>query len=58
MSFLLFGFTKAARVHEKKNEWKEALEIYENLKKEYSENDGVQDIEKYITRAKAKIDQY
>jgi len=51
-------YKKAARVYEKKNEWTEALDIYEKLKKEYSENDGVQEIEKYIARAKAKCDQY
>ena len=51
-------YKKAARVYEKKNEWKEALDVYEKLKKEYSENDGVQEIEKYIARAKAKCDQY
>ena len=51
-------YKKAARVYEKKNEWKEALDIYEKLKKDYSENDGTQEIEKFITRAKAKTDQY
>lgn len=51
-------YKKAALVYESKNEPKEALEIYEKLKKDYSENDGVQDIDKYITRAKAKLDQY
>ena len=51
-------YKKAARVYEKKNEWKEALDIYEKLKKDYSENDGIQEIDKFITRAKAKTDQY
>ena len=54
----LWFYKKAARVYEKKNEWKEALDIYEKLKKDYSENDGTQEIEKFITRAKAKTDQY
>jgi predicted negative regulator of RcsB-dependent stress response len=54
----IWFYKKAARVYEKKNEWKEALDIYENLKKDYSENDGIQEIEKFIARAKAKIDQY
>lgn len=54
----IWFYKKAARIYETKNEWKEALDIYENLKKEYREDDGVQEIEKYISRAKAKLDQY
>ena len=54
----VWWYKKAARVHEKKNEWKAALDIYEKLKKDYSENEGVIDIDKYIARAQAKTDTY
>lgn len=49
---------KAARVYEKKNDWKNALEIYQKLKKDYPENEGVIEMDKYITRAKAKLGEY
>jgi predicted negative regulator of RcsB-dependent stress response len=49
---------KAARVYEKKNEWKKALDLYEDIKKNHHEDDGAQEIDKYIARAKAKIGEY
>lgn len=54
----VWWYRKAARVYEKKNEWKEALAIYEKLKKDYPENDFSTEVDKYITRAQAKLDQY
>ncbi len=49
---------KAASVYEKKNEWQAALDIYLDLKKNYKENDVVQEMDKYIGRAKAKLGEY
>ncbi len=49
---------KAALVYEKKNEWQAALDIYLDLKKNFKENSAVQEIDKYIGRAKAKLGEY
>lgn len=49
---------KAALVYEKKNEWQAALDIYLDLKKNYKENDAVQEMDKFIGRAKAKLGEY
>jgi len=54
----VWWYKKAARVYEKKNEWKKALDIYEIIKKQYKDNDGAMDNDKYIERAKAKIGEY
>ncbi len=51
-------YKKAGRIYEKKNEWKKALELYEIIKKEHAEDDGAQEIEKYIERARAKTGEY
>ena len=50
----VWWYRKAARVHEKRDEWKEALDIYNKLKKEYKDAEGNNDIEKFIARAEAK----
>lgn len=55
---IIWWSKKAARIYEKKNEWKQALDIYEDLKKDYKENEGMQDIDKFIARAQAKIGEY
>jgi tetratricopeptide (TPR) repeat protein len=49
---------KVARVYEKKNDYKSALEQYESIKKNYSEDEAAADIDKYIAKAKAKLDAY
>ncbi|MDP2175406.1 MAG: tetratricopeptide repeat protein [Bacteroidota bacterium] len=49
---------KAARVYEKKDEWKKALAIYEDLQKNFKDEDGISELSKYIARAKAKLDIY
>jgi tetratricopeptide (TPR) repeat protein len=49
---------KAARIYEKKDEWKKALAIYEDLEKNFKDEDEVREISKYIARAKAKLDIY
>lgn len=49
---------KAARVHERKNEWNEALSIYEMIKKEYPENEFIPEADKYIARVKARMGEY
>lgn len=49
---------KAARVYEKKDEWKKALKIYEDLQKNFKDEDEISDLSKYIARAKAKLDIY
>lgn len=49
---------KAAKVYEKKNDWKSALEQYETIKKDFPEDEIAPEIEKYIARAKAKLDNY
>lgn len=54
----VWWYKKAARVHEKRDEWKEALAIYTKLKKEYKDVEGNNDLDKYIGRAEAKIGEY
>jgi tetratricopeptide (TPR) repeat protein len=49
---------KAAKVYEKKDEWKKALAIYEDLEKNFKEEEEIKDISKNIARAKAKLDIY
>ncbi|MDI1235012.1 MAG: tetratricopeptide repeat protein [bacterium] len=50
----VWWYKKAARIHEKRDEWKEALTIYNKLKKEYKDAEGNNDIDKFIGRAEAK----
>ncbi len=54
----VWWYKKAARIHERKNEWQDALDIYKLLKKEYKDADGVNDIDKYIGRAEANLGEY
>jgi tetratricopeptide (TPR) repeat protein len=49
---------KVARVYEKKNDYQSALEQYESIKKNNSEDEAASDIDKYIAKAKAKLDSY
>lgn len=50
---------KSAKVYEKKNDWEKALSQYETVKSKYSEDESlVMDIDKYIARAQAKLDNY
>lgn len=51
----IWWYKKAARVHEKKNEWQDALDIYKLLKKEYKDVDAILDIDRYIGRAQAQL---
>lgn len=51
-------FKKAARVCEKKENWKQALEHYEYIKENYREEPSASDVDKYIARAKAKLQIY
>lgn len=46
---------KAGFVLEKLNKWEEALAIYERIEKEYNRTNEGRKIEKYITRAKLKL---
>ncbi|PIP54206.1 MAG: hypothetical protein COX07_06590 [Bacteroidetes bacterium CG23_combo_of_CG06-09_8_20_14_all_32_9] len=46
---------KAGFALEKLNKWEEALAIYERLEKEYNRTSEGRKIEKYITRAKIKL---
>ncbi len=45
---------KLAQLHEINDDWKKALEVYNALKEKYSDNQKLQDIDKYIGRAEAK----
>ena len=45
---------KAAMLYETQNKYEEALKIYEQVKKDYSESREGREVEKYISRAKAK----
>lgn len=49
---------KAAKVYEKKNQWKEALELYEQIKANYAEVQDAYDVDKYIARAQANLGAY
>lgn len=51
----VWWYKKAARIHERKNEWQDALDIYTKLKKEYKDAEGMADIDKYIGRAEAQL---
>ncbi len=54
----VWWYKKAARVYEKKNEWKKALELYEIIKKDHREDDGAIEVDKFIERCRAKIGEY
>lgn len=56
--FAINWYLKAAMVHKTKNEWKEALDIYRSLKKEYFGAQDLRDIEKLIGEAEAKTGDY
>lgn len=49
---------KAARVHEKKGEWQDALDIYNKIKKDYKGAEGTIEIDKNIARAEAQLGKY
>jgi len=46
---------RAGMVYEIQNKWKEALKQYDVIKKEYSKSAEGQEIDKYISRANAKL---
>ncbi len=46
---------KAAQVNEYKEDYDKALELYKKIRDEYHDSREARDIEKYISRAKAKI---
>lgn len=48
---------KAGLVYELKGQWKEALEIYQRIKKDYYRSFEAQEIDKYIARAEANLNQ-
>ena len=48
---------KAGLVHELKGQWKEALEIYKRIKNDYYKSYEAQEIDKYIARAEANLNQ-
>jgi len=50
-----FYLMKAGFVLEKLNRWEEALAIYERVEKEFNRTNEGRKIEKYITRAKIKL---
>ncbi len=54
----VYWYLKAGRVCEKKNDWKQALEIYQTIKKDYSLDEGAQEITKRIGKAQAKLGEY
>jgi len=56
--FAINWYLKAALIHKSKNEWKEALEIYRKIKKEYYGASELQDIEKLLGEAEAKTGEY
>ncbi len=43
---------KAALVYELKNDWKQALALYERIKNDYPNSTEARDVEKYISRAR------
>ncbi|MCC6384666.1 MAG: tetratricopeptide repeat protein [Bacteroidia bacterium] len=45
---------KAAMVYELKDDWKQALSLYEKIKKEYPNSTEARDVEKYIARARVR----
>ena len=50
-------YMKAGQVYENRSEFKKALGVYENIKKEFPESTEAQDIDKFIARVKMKIDE-
>jgi predicted negative regulator of RcsB-dependent stress response len=46
---------RAGLVYEMQNKWEDALKQYETIKKEYTRSAEGQDIDKYISRANAKL---
>lgn len=50
-----FYLMKLGFVYEKQEKWDKALEIYELLEKDYNRSNEGRKIEKYITRAKIKL---
>jgi predicted negative regulator of RcsB-dependent stress response len=50
------AYMKAGRVYEKINEWGKALKAYERIKKDYKESEQGREIDKYIYRAKFKME--
>jgi len=50
-----FYLMKLGFVYEKQEKWDKALEVYEFLEKEYNRTNEGRKIEKYITRAKIKL---
>ncbi|MGQ9848266.1 MAG: tetratricopeptide repeat protein [Bacteroidales bacterium] len=50
-----FYLMKLGFVYEKQEKWDKALEVYEFLEKEYNRSNEGRKIEKYITRAKIKL---
>lgn len=49
-------YMKAAQLHESNGEFKKALGLYENIKKEYPNSSEAQDIDKFIARAKIELE--
>ncbi len=52
--FAINWYLKAAIVYKSKNDWKEALNIYRSLKKDFFGSQDLRDIEKLIGEAEAK----
>lgn len=50
-----FYLMKLGFVYEKQEKWDKALKIYEFIEKEYNRSNEARKIEKYITRAKIKL---
>jgi tetratricopeptide (TPR) repeat protein len=48
-------YLKAGWSYEINNEWKKALEVYQQIKKEYPKSREARDIDKYIARTEAKL---
>ena len=47
---------KAAWLHEMLNEWDDALDMYEKIKEEFTKSREAGEMDKYIARAKIKLD--
>ena len=54
----VYWYKKAAAIHEKRNEWDKALDIYENIYKNFKESEAMGETEKLLARAKAKTGKY
>ena len=50
-----FYLMKLGFVYEKLNQWDKALEVYQNIEKKYNKTNEGRKVEKYITRAKIKL---